>query len=439
MYKKDIINFLFLVSFPVFGIGNYISSAINPAAGYIVSTMPHVLIILFYLIDILYRRNFKLKINGTYVLMMLFILSGVGSLFLSVYKHFPGITPYVALGRSMVVFFPFQAFIILQLYNDKSEEGLLTRLTFISLTLLLLINLIGFYGLGLSNEGHSLGGQLSLPFFPGLYSGASVIGIICLILVVQLKTMRNMSIKVIWWRIIYLFIGLAIFYQINSRLVTMVLLIVLLLVFFNGIKNKLVFWASIFTIPLLLNFRILLYNILSLPVFEQIMRRIDFDDVTTFHGRAYLWERGLEWLLEDHRGLLFGNGYQGQYFLGILSDYARLWNPKTPHLMHFHSTSMEVLVNQGLFGFVILMILIYRLFVHYIKRYRYQNEDGVFLVVIVFCMLLLQIDTFVYIVGGMGFVIFSLLTSKIAVNLSPETQEVPDRKGDVVTLIQGQV
>src|SRR5690606_20638357 len=141
-----------------------------------------------------------------------------------------------------------------------------------------------------------------------------------------------------------------IIYQINSRLSLLIFIGILMLIFFGGIKNQLVYWTSLFLIPLLLNGSLLVYEIVSLPVFVSVMKRVDFYYVTTFSGWSFLWEIGLMWLVDDQRGLIFGNGYQGQYFLGILREIAMLWNPDTPDKMHFHSSSLEVMINQGLFG-----------------------------------------------------------------------------------------
>src|SRR6187402_2780905 len=92
MYKRDIINFLFIISFPVYGIGTYVSALYSPSAGYIISILPHLLIILFYFIDILYSREFEVRINMNYYLMLVFLLSSITSFFIALDKGLPEAT-----------------------------------------------------------------------------------------------------------------------------------------------------------------------------------------------------------------------------------------------------------------------------------------------------------------------------------------------------------
>jgi len=63
-------------------------------------------------------------------------------------------------------------------------------------------------------------------------------------------------------------------------------------------------------------------------VFTVIMKRTDLVDVTTFNGRSFLWQRALDWLVYDQRGLIFGNGAGGQYSLHLIPDIAKLWFAK---------------------------------------------------------------------------------------------------------------
>jgi O-antigen ligase len=144
------------------------------------------------------------------------------------------------------------------------------------------------------------------------------------------------------------------------------------------------------------------------------MQRVDFEDVTSFNGRAYLWEIGMNWLMADQRGLLFGNGIGGQYFLDLLTFYARLWSAGQSDLLHFHSSSLEILVGQGIFGYVFYLILLYKLFVYYRGKYIQNKPEGDFFPAIVFLLFLLQLDTFVY-VNGLGFLIVTVLLARACV------------------------
>jgi hypothetical protein len=155
---------------------------------------------------------------------------------------------------------------------------------------------------------------------------------------------------------------------------------------------------------------------------------VDVEDVTTFNGRAFLWNDAMEWLLHDQQGLIWGNGYKGHYFLGLISDVAKLWNEKDVHHMHLHSTSMEILVSQGLIFFMVFAILLYHVYRYYRSKHQMEQEEGAFLPVVVFLLFILQVDTFLYL-DNLGFVIFSLLVAKIAIN----EKKVADSEGIKLT------
>lgn len=434
MYKKDVINFLFVISFPVFGIGNYIGSSISTPLGYAVSTSSFLLITLFYLLDILYGGRFNGKINRLYYIALLFVLSGIASLFVSLFRGLPGLKILNVIGISLLVFFSFHAFLVVYLYNIKSRAELLPRLLFMSLTALLIVNLLG-YAAGMTNQGHNLEGRVNLPFFGGLYTAASVLAMVNLMLVWKMRK--------VWWTnpvrmsgyTIYFLVNCLIIYQINSRLTMMIFLGVLLLIFLGGIRSNVVYWSALFMLPLLLNLSVLVYQLLTLPVFESVMQRVDYENVTSFSGRGYLWEIGLAWLVEDQRGLLFGNGYQGQYFLGNLREIAALWNPDTPDRMHFHSSSLEVVVNQGLFGFVLFMVVAYKVFKRYKEKFVRDLPDGIYFFAVVYLLYDLQVSTFVYLDGiGAMFLIF-FAAGIIVEKPAPVTETLPEEPVEMKALV----
>src|SRR5688572_27860490 len=132
MFKRDIINFLFIISFPIYGIGNYISAAKSPSTGYLISISLHLIIILFYCIDLLYKRELKFRLNAYYFLMLLFILSSAASLFIALGNGLPESTLRLTITKSLLLIVPFQSFIIVVLYNEKKET--LLRLTLLSLS-----------------------------------------------------------------------------------------------------------------------------------------------------------------------------------------------------------------------------------------------------------------------------------------------------------------
>ena len=409
MYKRDLINFLFILSFPMYGLGTYVSAIKSPSIGYLVSISPHLLIMLFYCIDLLYQREFKSRLNGYYFFMLLFILSSAASLFIALGKGLPEATLTLTITKSLLLIVPFHSFLMVILYNEK--KGSLLKLTLLSLSLLLAINLVGFFVLRLSNGVHSIEGRLNFPFLDGFYSGASLLAIINLMLLYYLQRTWSDPVRFVSLSA-YFFFNLAMFFMINSRLTILVFVLVLGFCLLGIIRMKGLYLLSMFTIPILLSSGLLLYRFLQLPGLSSMMQRVDIEDVTTFNGRAFLWQDGMDWLLDDQRGLLLGNGYKGHYFLDLISDVAKLWNEKDVHHMHLHSTSMEVLVSQGLIFFAIFSIVFYQIYHHFKTKHKKGKEEGAFLPVVIFLLFIMQVDGFVYL-DSLGAVIFSLLVARI--------------------------
>jgi len=215
----------------------------------------------------------------------------------------------------------------------------------------------------------------------------------------------------------YLLFNMLLLYFINSRVNILIFLFVVLLLLFKLIeKLKGLFVSSLFTVPILLNSGLFLYQILTLPVFISMLKRVDIEDVLTFNGRAFIWQNVMNWLIDDRRGLFFGSGYKGHYFLDLISDVARLWNSdaKDYHHMHLHSSSLEVLVCQGLFGLAVFMMLLYLVYSHYRKEYQNGRPQGVFFAVAVFLLFISQVDVFVYLESS-GSVILSLLIASVVI------------------------
>jgi hypothetical protein len=396
----------------MFGIGTYISAIHSPSTGYIISVSPHLLILLFYFIDLLYSGEFKVRLNLNYYLMLTFLLGTIASFFIALSKGLPDATFIMTAAKTVLLIVPFHAFIIVLLYNERI--GSFLRLTLLSLSLLLAINLIGFFAFGLSNGLHSIEGRLNFPFLDGFYSGASLLAIINLMLLFYLKRSWSDPLRFTFFSFYFTF-NLVLFFLINSRLTIMLFVLVLFLSLIGLIRIRGLYVVSMFTIPILLSSGLIIYKILQWPVFISILKRVDVEDVTTFNGRAFLWRDAMDWLLYDQQGLLLGNGHKGHYFLNLLSDVAKLWNERDVHHMHLHSTSMEILVSQGGILFILFAFLFYRIYLHYKQSHQLSKEEGSFLPVVVFLLFLMQVDNFLY-MDGLGFVIFSLLVSKIVID-----------------------
>ena len=412
--KRDIINFLFLISFPFYGIGAYVSGGFSPSVGYIVGVSPHILIILFYLVDLLYKSDVKVKVNWFYPLVLLFQLTCVVALFVSLSKNMPSMNMLGNVTKSILLVVPFQAFVIVFLYNENHRENFV-KLTFWSFTCLLIINLIGFFGLGLTNEIHSIAGRIAMPFLDGFYSGACLLAILNLMILSFMKKSLNDPAR-LTYLICYFVVNLVLLYYINSRLAILIFAGVFIVFAFNLMRrSRGVFLMSVFTLPILLNIGVIIFYILSLPVFVAIMQRVNLVDVTTFNGRSFLWQRTFDWMIFDQRGLLFGNGTSGHYFLHLIPDYARQFGFTQEENLHLHSTTLMTIVDQGIFGLALLLFLCYRIFTHYRTEFQKNSPDAVFFAAVVFLIFVMQVDTFCYL-GSLGYVILCLLAARVSVS-----------------------
>lgn len=409
--KRDIINFLFLVSFPVYGIGAYVSASVSPTLGYYISMSVHCVMILFYLIDLMYKKQFEVKVNTFYLVMLLYLISCSASLLVSLSRQTLHPNPVLMYSKMALLILPFHAFIVTFLYNDKRQDKIV-NLTFNSLSLLLIINLVGFFGLGLKNGIHSIEGRVNFPFLDGLYSGACLLAVLNLMILYFMQRSLDNPLK-FTYLLAYFSGNLVLLFFINSRLTILVFLVVFLLFLFNFSKGfKGVFLISLLTLPILLNVGLLLYRILSLPVFVFIMQRVNLIDVTTFNGRALAWQRAIDWLIYDQRGLLFGNGNNGQYFLHLMPDIAKMWGVPEQYT-HLHSTILMIVIDQGLVGYTLLIVLFYKMFTYYKRKFQTGNREGVFFSVVIFVLIVMQIDIFVF-QENLGAVLFSFLMAKAA-------------------------
>lgn len=419
--KKDIINFLFLISFPLYGAGSWVYSNISSPLGYMISVFIHLLIVLFYLVDIVYKKEFKLKINGVFFLMIGFQLSCIASFFIAVEKNPPFINEVFSYIRSGILVLPFFSFMAVFLYNEKQPEKLV-KLLFDSLSLLLFINVVGYFVFGLRNGTHNIEGRLSMPFIDGMYSGACMIAILNLMILYYLKRTVNDPFR-FTYLLVYFLINLAFLFMINSRLANLIFLMVFVLYLFNMVHRvKGLFLIGVFFVPLLLNLGFLLYEVLSLPIFKVVMQRVDLHDVTTFNGRAFPWQRALDWLMYDQTGLIFGNGHNGHYFLHLMPDIAKLWDvPETS--THLHSTALSIIVDQGIVGYTFFILISYYGYITYKKKLEKGRKEGMFFPVMVFILIVMQVDMFVY-RECLGAVILSFIAAGASLDLKKSGKEL---------------
>jgi O-antigen ligase len=188
-----------------------------------------------------------------------------------------------------------------------------------------------------------------------------------------------------------------------------------------------------FMIPILLSSGLIIYQVLQVPALASVVQRVNVEDVVTFHGRSYLWEDAIDWAIHDQRGLLFGNGYRGQYFLDLIPDVVQMWNAKDPFVLHLHSTSLEILVNQGLVILIIYCALFYKIYATYRQKHKERAEEGSLLPVVLFLLFIMQVDTFLY-MDGLGFFVFAFLAATVAVDQSIQQLEMREAEPSVFTL-----
>lgn len=412
MLKREFINILFILTFPVYGIGCYVSAAVSPSVGYLVSATPPLLMIAFYMVDMLYKTDFVVRINGTFFLTLLYIASGIASMFVALSKGLPESNSTLMIFKSVLLVAPFLGFIIFMLYN-LDQEDVVPRLLLWSLGVLLGINLVGFFALGLSNSTHAIDGRLNFPFLDGFYSGAAILAIINLILIHYMKKYWADPVRMVFL-VLFFAANLVMLFMINSRLTILIFLFVAFLQLTALIRLRGLFVLSLFTIPILLASGLAIYQILQLPAMESILQRVDLEDVTTFNGRSFIWQDAIDWLFYDREGFWLGNGFKGHYFLGLIADVAEMWNEEDTHHMHLHSSSLEILVSQGIIFFVFYCVLLRKTYTYYRTLHAGRKEQGVFLPVMVFLFFILQVDTFVYL-DNLGFLIFSMLIARVSI------------------------
>jgi hypothetical protein len=342
--------------------------------------------------------------------MALYLASCALSYIISLKKGAINVTPILMYSKAITVIIPFHAFIAVFLYNEKNF-GKVVRLTFLGLSILVFINLFGFFILGIENAVHSIEGRVNFPFMDGLYSGASLLAILCLMILYYLRRSLDDPFRFIYL-LAYFLLNIVILYLINSRMTNMIFIVVIMLFLFKiSNRPRLLFVASVFTLPILLNAGFLIYRIVSLPVFTFIMRRVNLVDVMTFNGRSAAWQRVMDWMFYDQRGLVFGNGANGHYFLHLIRDIAQLWGVQESGT-HLHSTVLMVLVDQGLLGYGLLTFLFYHLCMFYRKQSLINREEGVFYAGAVFMFIVMQVDIFVLIIN-FGGLLFSFMMARV--------------------------
>ena len=407
--KIKLVNTLFLLTFPFYGLGTYVTFKTNFSAGVILSVLPSILILLIYGLDLLYRGRVTPMVNRVYAVGMLFITSLVVSMWVAYGKNFPGLNPVNTTSLSIMFLVPFNAAVVVQVYNRANEEFDFAWLLLKSLSFFILLNLVGYAG-GLRNLVHGFEGRINLPFMRGIYDASHVMSVINLMLIFYLRDFIRKPFRFLILGGLFL-VNMAVMMNINSRLSFMIFVVLISLFLFKFMKViRGLYTISLFTMPLMMSFALLIYQILSLPFFVAILQRVDKEDVTTFNGRTYIWNSMADWAMYDRTGWLFGLGYRGQYELRMLDFLAVLWGEEHSFNFHLHSSFLEITMDQGVVGLVLFYMCMWYGFSYYRKHYRAGNLEGPMFAGIVYLMFIWQIDIFCYGIDLGNPIFFSMLS-----------------------------
>lgn len=393
--KRKIVNFLFLLAFPWYGLGAYLFVREGFSIGLMFCTVPFVLLILFHVLDLAYKGGFTPVVNRNFWLCLAAIASVDISVLMGLYYNSPILNPWNSGILILLFTAPFLASVVVQVYNRHEEGFSMSRLVLQGLALLVAVNLLG-YAAGFRNLMHSFPGRISLPFMMGIYDGAHVLAFLNLLLIgymkdIQLKPMRFMGLAA------FFALNMAMMLSINSRLSFMVFLVITILFVTRAARlMKGMYTISLFTMPLITSFALLIYQIMSLPIFRAVLDRVNKKDVTTFNGRTYIWEAALDWVLDDRRGLLLGNGFNGQYRLRMLEGVAKLWGETGSYRLHMHSAFLETFVNQGLVGLLLMYAVLWQGFRFYRREYQQNTTLAPLFAAFAYLMFAWQIDIFGY-------------------------------------------
>lgn len=389
--KRKFINSLFILSFPGYGFGAYVLAEQGFGNGILVCALPFLLILGVYGLDVLYRQAPKPRFNRTIAV----VVGALASISFSVPLGLHYGTPMInaSNGALLIVLFwaPFLSSVVVQVYNRHHPDFDLAELVLWGFLAYMLVNLLGMVG-GMRNHLHYFPGRASPPFAMGIYDAAHIFAIINLMLLFHLRNFRANPMR--WWVMAGAYmVNMALILSINSRLSFMIFIVLSALFITQAMRAlKGLFTLSLFTMPLMMSFALLIYKILSLPLFVAILERVDKEDVTTFNGRTYIWTAAADWLMDDRRGLLFGNGYNGQYHLRLLERVATLWGEDGSYNLHMHSAFLEILVDQGVVGILLMYGVYWAGYRYYRRQYLENTPLAPLFAAFVYLMFVWQID-----------------------------------------------
>ena len=425
--KRKIINGIFVVSILFFGLGQYVSGNINTPAGHIISILPHILLILFYAIDSLYRKRFTVKINSKYFVFLLFILSAMVARFAAMSGGVPGFDLLKTITGGLLFLIPIHGYLIWNIYNVEHDDFDPVRLFIIAMSIFLVVNLLAV-GVGIESKSHSFEGRIALPFAGGIYDGGNMLAVFSIMIFPYLVQLRGSALKKMQY-LVFMVVILGLLMSINARLTTVILLFMVgLFITRLAYLHRITFLASWFMIPFLLSFSLLVYQILSLPIFASILKRVDMEDVMTYNSRSYLWENGLDWITKEQTGILLGNGTNGHATLKLYEKTDLFRNIEimggSIYDLHSHSSMLDIFTAQGIIGMILLATVFYLMMVHYKRARKWVSEEFRFYPVVIYLLYLMQVDGFL-VPTSLGFLLVGFLASRFMLKKQflPELKE----------------
>lgn len=425
--KRKLVNALFLAGFPVYGLGTYLmfEPAVGWSLGLLVASAPFTAIILFHLVDLLYRGRFSSHMGPVFWLCCAGILSFDLSVLLGLHYRSPVLIPANAVAIILQCTTPYLAAVIVQVYN-RDEDGFdWSAMLLKCLFALIAINVLGM-GAGMHNKLHSFEGRASFPFVLGIYESAHLLAFVNLMLLFHMRDIARRPVRFTLMLAFYL-MNLAIIMSVNSRLSFMVFFVMTVLVLVRAVKAfRGLYWTSLFTMPIMVSFALLIYAILSLPFFIAVLSRVDKKDVTTYNGRTYIWESAWDWATTDGRGLLFGNGYNGQYRLRLLDFVAKLWGEGDSYNLHMHSAFLEFFVNQGIVGIILMYLIYWTATKHYHGHYQQGTSMAPLYGGLLYLLFVWQID-----ITGYGYYIGFMLLFMLMAPLSIKASSITGKRTDL--------
>ncbi|MCB0769797.1 MAG: O-antigen ligase family protein [Flavobacteriales bacterium] len=393
--KRKLINNLFVLAFPFYGLGMYRGYKGNFSEGLIVAVLPFIMILALHLLDLMYQRQFRSMVNRVYWVGLAFLLSLVSSMWIAFMEGFPGLNMLNMVAYMILYLAPFHAAIVVQIRNRGQDDFDFAKLLLKGLSLLIVFNLLGV-ALGMQNVVHKFEGRINLPFLRGIYDAAHLMSVVNLMLLFYLKDFVRKPGAFLLTLSFYM-VNLALMVNVNSRLSFLMFLVLTVLFLFRIIRTvRLLFPISLFTMPILVNAALLVYWILTLPIFAAVVSRVDKEDVTTFNNRTYVWEEAWNWLLDDRRGFFFGNGHQGQYKLPGWEAIGKIFMVRHSYDVHMHSTFLQTVISQGVVGYVLFILVMWYIYKHYRTEYMKGTDQAPLYAAVVYLLFIWQIDIICY-------------------------------------------